>query len=144
MSSVLVTGAAGFIAGYLVDELLRQGHRVIGIDNFSKYGVVEKSYQNHPDYRFVEGDAKDSALLRDLAAECDHVVAGAAKIGGIAYFHEYAYDLIAENERIIAATFDAALHAHQQHHLAKITVLSSSMVYENAAVFPTPEGHERV
>ena len=46
-----------------------------------------------------------SALLSDLAAECDQVVACAAKIGGISYFHAYAYDLLAENERIVAATF---------------------------------------
>jgi nucleoside-diphosphate-sugar epimerase len=61
-------------------------------------------------------------------------------IGGISYFHEFAYDLIAENERITAATFDAALSAFKLGRLQKITVLSSSMVYESAAVFPTPEG----
>jgi len=32
---VLVTGAAGFIAGYLVPELLRHQHQVVGVDNFS-------------------------------------------------------------------------------------------------------------
>ena len=30
--------------------------------------------------------------------------------GGITYFHEYAYDLLADNERILASTFDAAIH----------------------------------
>ena len=53
----LVTGSAGFIAGYLVQELLTAGHEVVGVDNFSKYGPIEKSYQNHPGYRFVKGDA---------------------------------------------------------------------------------------
>ncbi|MBV8780105.1 MAG: NAD(P)-dependent oxidoreductase [Phycisphaerae bacterium] len=142
-TNVLITGSAGFIAGYLVQELLDAGHRVIGVDNFSKYGSVTKSYQNHPNYRFVEGDAKDVNLLTKLAAECDHFVACAAKIGGITYFHEYAYDLISENERIISASFDAAINAFKKHKLQKITVLSSSMVYENATIFPTPEGHER-
>jgi nucleoside-diphosphate-sugar epimerase len=140
---ILVTGSAGFIAGYLVQELLDQGHEVVGIDDFSKYGRVEKSYQSHPRYRFIEGDAKDAELLTDLVMDCDHIVALAAKIGGISYFHEYAYDLLAENERIISSTFDAAIKSFQQGHLQKITVLSSSMVYENARVFPTPEGLER-
>jgi UDP-glucose 4-epimerase len=137
---VLVTGAAGFIMGYLVPELLDAGHEVVGVDNFSKYGRVRRSYDEHPAYRLVEGDAKDARLLTELAADCDHVVAGAAMIGGISYFHEFAYDLIAENERIIAATFDAAIHALQHGRLQRIDVISSSMVYESVTVFPTPEG----
>ena len=140
---VLVTGSAGFIAGYLVKELLDHGHEVVGVDNFSKYGRVKKSYDDDPRYRLVEGDATDTALLTDLAAECEQVVACAARIGGITYFHEYAYDLLAENERIVAATFDAALAAHDggKGRLRKIVVLSSSMVFENATQFPTPESH---
>jgi nucleoside-diphosphate-sugar epimerase len=88
----------------------------------------------------VEGDAKDVTLLTALAAECDQVVAAAAMIGGISYFHEFAYDLIAENERIMAATFDAAIAAHKAGTLQRIVVLSSSMVYESTDVYPTPEG----
>lgn len=137
---ILVTGAAGFINGYLVPELLEQGHEVIGLDNFSKYGRLAKSYDDHPCYRFVEGDAKDADLMRELAADVDQVVAAAAMIGGISYFHEFAYDLMAENERILAATFDAAIAAHRAGRLKRIVVMSSSMVYEAATVFPTPEG----
>jgi UDP-glucose 4-epimerase len=137
---VLVTGAAGFICGYLVPELLEHGHEVIGLDNFSKYGRIAKSYDDHPRYRFIEGDAKDAALLRELAAECDQVVAAAAMIGGISYFHEFAYDLLAENERILAATFDAAIEARRNGRLERIVVMSSSMVFESTTQFPTPEG----
>ena len=140
---VLVTGSTGFIGGYLVQELLDQGHEVVGIDNFSKYGPIEKSYQQHGRYRFVQGDAKDVVLLTELLADCDHFIVAAAKIGGISYFHEYAYDLIAENERIVASACDAALVAYQTGKLQKVTLLSSSMVYENATVFPTPEGHQQ-
>jgi UDP-glucose 4-epimerase len=78
--------------------------------------------------------------LTELAADCDQLVAGAAMIGGISYFHEFAYDLLAENERICAATFDAAIAGHKHGRLQKITVMSSSMVFESSTVFPTPEG----
>jgi nucleoside-diphosphate-sugar epimerase len=140
---ILVTGSAGFICGYLIQELLDNGHQVVGLDNFSKYGHSEKSYDQHPGYRFVEGDAKDVSLLMDLLADCDHFVAAAAMIGGISYFHEFAYDLMAENERITAAAFDAAIDAHKKSKLQKITVLSSSMVYESTSEYPTPEGAEQ-
>ena len=137
---ILVTGAAGFINGYLVPELLDAGHEVIGLDDFSKYGRLAKSYDEHPCYGFVEGDAKDAELMRELASDVDQIVASAAMIGGISYFHEFAYDLIAENERILASTFDAAITAHRDGHLQRIIVMSSSMVYESATLFPTPEG----
>jgi len=113
---------------------------VVGVDNFSKYGPVKRSFDSDPHYRLVEGDAKDVRLLTELAADCDQVVAGAAMIGGISYFHEFAYDLLAENERICAGTFDAALSAFRRGHLRKITVVSSSMVFESTTAFPTPEG----
>ena len=57
---VLVTGASGFICGYLIQELLENGYEVVGLDNFSKYGRLQKSYDSHPRYQFVEGDAKDA------------------------------------------------------------------------------------
>lgn len=136
---VVVTGAKGFIPGYVIEELLAHGHHVVGIDNHSKYGPVRKSYDDHPRYRFIEGDAKDAALLTELAHDCDQILAAAAMIGGIGYFHAHAYDLLAENERILAATFDAAIAARARGRLERIVVLSSSMVYENANVFPTPE-----
>jgi nucleoside-diphosphate-sugar epimerase len=117
---VLVTGVAGFINGYLVPELLERGHEVVGLDNFSKYGPTRRSYDDHPRYRLVEGDAKDVPLLRELIRGCEQVVAAAAMIGGISYFHEFAYDLLAENERILAATFDAAIEAHGRGELERM------------------------
>lgn len=136
---ILVTGSAGFICGYLVEELLSRGHEVVGIDNYSKYGKVEKSYDNHPNYHFVEGDVKDVALMKTLVQGCDQLVGAAAMIGGISYFHELAYDLLAENERITAATFDAAIWAFKNSTLKKINVLSSSMVFESSDIFPSRE-----
>jgi len=136
---ILVTGSAGFIAGYLIDKLLKQGHEVWGIDNYSKYGKISKSYDNHPRYHFTEGDCKDVALMKEMMSDVDQVVAIAAMIGGITYFHKYAYDLLAENERIMASTFDAAIWANRCKHLQKINVISSSMVYENTVNYPSLE-----
>jgi UDP-glucose 4-epimerase len=143
MEKVLVSGSAGFIGGYVVEELLRHGYSVTGIDNFSKYGRTAKSYDSHPRYTFVEGDARDISLMTSLLANCDHFVAGAAMIGGISYFHTYPYDLLATNERIIAASCDAAIKAHKEGKLRRVTYLSSSMVFESTDDWPSHEGQER-
>jgi UDP-glucose 4-epimerase len=142
MTKVLVSGSAGFIGGYVVEELLQQGYDVIGVDNFSKYGPVKRPYDAHPNYRFVEGDCRDTGLLDDLLLGADHFIAGAAMIGGISYFHTYAYDLLANNERIMAASVDAALAAHRSGRLRKVTYMSSSMVYESTDRWPSYEGDE--
>jgi nucleoside-diphosphate-sugar epimerase len=143
MTTVVVTGAAGFIGGYVVEELLDRGAHVVGVDNYSKYGKVARSFDSHPNYRFIEGDAKDVALMTEVLSEADHCIAGAARIGGISYFHEYAYDLLAENERIIASTCDAAIRARTEGRLEKVTYLSSSMVFESTDSWPSVEGDER-
>jgi UDP-glucose 4-epimerase len=142
VSRVAVTGSAGFIGGYIVEELLERGYDVVGVDNESKYGPVSRSYDKHPRYRRVRGDARDAALLGELLEDCDHLIAGAAMIGGISYFHAYAYDLLAANERIIASTCDAAIRAHQTGRLNKVTYISSSMVFESAETWPSLEGQE--
>lgn len=139
----MVTGSAGFIGGYVVEELLRRGHTVVGVDNYSKYGPVSHSYDSDPRYTFVEGDARDAGLLLSLLKDCDHFIAGAAMIGGISYFHAYAYDLLATNERIMAASCDAAIQAHRDGKLQKVTYLSSSMVFESTEHWPSKEGDER-
>jgi UDP-glucose 4-epimerase len=140
---VLVTGAAGFIGGYLVPELLARGYEVTGLDNFSKYGPTTHSYDSHPGYLPVCGDARDTATVRNLLAGCDHFIAAAARVGGIGYFHARPYDLLAANERITAAACDAALVARGRGgRLRKVTFVSSSMVYESAAHWPHAEGDE--
>jgi UDP-glucose 4-epimerase len=143
MERVLVSGSAGFIGGYVVEELLRRGYAVTGVDDFSKYGRVAKSYDGHAHYTLVEGDCRDADLMTMLLDGCDWFIAGAALIGGISYFHTYPYDLIAANERIIAASCDAAIQAHRDSVLKRVTYISSSMVFESADHWPSHEGQEK-
>jgi UDP-glucose 4-epimerase len=144
MKKVVVTGSAGFIGGYIVEELLAKGYQVVGVDNYSKYGPVKKSYDDHPDYELVVGDVQDVTLMTRLLEDADHFIAGAALIGGISYFHTYAYDLLAQNERIIASSVDAAIAAQKNGRLEKVTYMSSSMVFESATRWPSKEGDERI
>ena len=90
----------------------------------------------------MRGDARDTDLLAGLLSDCEHFIAGAAMIGGISYFHTYAYDLLATNERIIASSCDAAIRAYAAGTLRKVTYMSSSMVFELADTWPSAEGQE--
>jgi len=143
MSKILVTGSAGFIAGYLIDDLINCGYEVVGIDNYSKYGKIEKSYDNNSKYKFIFGDARKEELIYDTLKDCDHFIMCAALVGGISYFNSYQYDIIEHNEQLTISSINSAIKAFKRNKLKKITILSSSMVFEKATVFPTPEGHER-
>ena len=140
---VCVSGSSGFIGGYIVEDLLGRGYDVIGVDNLSKYGPVSKSFDSNPKYELVVGDAIDVDLMTKVLMDCDHFIAGAALIGGISYFHAFAYDLLAQNERIMASSCDAAIRANRQGNLQKVTYMSSSMVFESTEHWPSVEGDER-
>ena len=141
MTKVLITGSQGFIGSYLCVEFLEKGYDVIGVDNFSKYGPITRPHDNHPNFHLLEMDVRDfnTDEVRELFHDIEYIIAGAAMIGGITYFHKFAYDLLATNERILAQTFDLAIKLYAEHALKRILVLSSSMVYESTDVYPTPE-----
>jgi UDP-glucose 4-epimerase len=72
---ILVTGAAGFIGSNLIEELLRRGHRVVGLDNFS-----QGSHENlagavaEPSFELRSADIRDAAAMLDAADGCDVIV----------------------------------------------------------------------
>lgn len=136
MKTVVITGSQGFIGSYLCQEFLGKGYKVIGIDNYSKYGFVVRPQDTHPNFKIIRYDLKDG--FPDIE-DVDYIIAGAARIGGISYFHKYAYDLLAENERIIANTFDFAI----KKKIKRILVISSSMVFENCMTYPSKESDVR-
>ena len=47
-ATVVVTGSAGFIGGYVVEELLARGYSVVGVDNLSKYGQATRATTTIP------------------------------------------------------------------------------------------------
>ena len=130
--TVLITGSQGFIGGYLCRDLLNRGYRVIGVDNYSKYGRLKREHDKHPRFNLLEVDISKSLPLYNSFLDIDYIIAGAAMIGGISYFHKYAYDLLATNERIMANTFDSAINLWRNGDLSRLVVISSSMVYEGA------------
>jgi UDP-glucose 4-epimerase len=139
---ILVTGAAGFIGGYLVEELLSRGHTVIGLDDLSKYGCAARAIGDHPRYRGVIGDAKNIDLFSDLLSGCDQLIANAALIDGVSYMHDLPYDIMSVNNQLTKIAIETAIHEHRHGSLRKVTYISSSMVYERDENIGLIEGGE--
>jgi len=140
--NILWTGSHGFIAGYAINKLLEEGNEVWGIDNFWKYGKIKKSYDEHPNFHFIEMDAKDTLKIQEImiSNKINILVSGAAIIGGITMFHELSYFLLRENELITAAAFDASIYCKENsNYFEKIVVISSSMVFESTNIWPSKE-----
>lgn len=128
MKTVVVTGSQGFLMTYVCKELLDKGYRVVGYDNYSKYGRVVRPHDNHPNFTLVEMDL--TRAIPDFSDyEPSYIILGAARIGGISYFHKYAFDLLRDNELILANCYDAILALE---NYPRVVTISSSMVFEGA------------
>ena len=83
MTTILVTGGAGFIGNCFIRHILTKhpDYKVINLDALTYCGNLEnlKDVENNPNYRFVHGNICDRKLVRDLICECDCVVNFAAE-----------------------------------------------------------------
>ena len=86
-NSILVTGCAGFIGSLVVEKLLANGHKVLGIDNFDPFyarGIKERNmlgFVDHPNFSMLEVDICNAALLAAIEQPIDLVIHLAAKAG---------------------------------------------------------------
>lgn len=151
MKEVIVTGSAGFIGSWTCRELLGRGYKVVGFDDYSKYGVIEREHDKHPNYELVKLDLSSNYIPSDLNPS--FIIHCCAKVGGIRYFNERAFDLIASNAIIDAKVVAAAVNFFLGGNLERFIGLSSSMVYEGCDKYaelhhkdpwPTSEGMERI
>jgi UDP-glucose 4-epimerase len=134
-SVILVTGGAGFIGSYVVEELLaHEPKKIIIIDNFIRGGWDNmKNFKNHELIEFIEGDVRDTDLLEKCIAQCDYVFHMAAlRINACAANPRDGFEVM------LKATFEVA-ELCVKYKIKKVIYSSSASVYGLAQHFPTPE-----
>ena len=132
MSRVLVTGGAGTIGAAVVRRLLRDPAFEVRVsDQRDAPQWIREGCEVH------RGDLRELAQAREAVQGCTHVIHLAAIVGGIANFHRLPHTLTAVNSALYAAVIQAAL----DHEVERFTYVSSSMVFELAHKYPTPEDY---
>ncbi len=130
---ILVTGSEGSLMQAVIPGLQAQGHEVVGVDNFFRYGHIERKRN----YELIEGDLADEAFVRKIMTnDVEGVIQAAARIFGVSGFHTYPADILSR---------DVTLHqnilwaAKELGTVKRIVYISSSMVYERCETAPSRE-----
>lgn len=127
--TILVTGGAGFVGSHLADELVRQGYRVVILDNLDPqvHGVAQRTpqYLNHH-CRFIRADIRDSGTLKKALRGIDAVFHLAAVVGvGQSMYQIRKY--IEVNTLGTAVLLD--LLVNTKNKVRKLVVASSMSIY---------------
>jgi UDP-glucose 4-epimerase len=136
-NKILVTGGAGFIGSHLVDRLVEKGSQVTVFDNMSsgKMEFIEKHLEN-PDFTLIKGDLLNQEAIEKACKGIDFIFHVAAnpdvKLG--------AFDTRIHLNQNIMATYNL-LEAMRKNNNEKIAFTSTSTVYGEASIMPTPEDY---
>ena len=135
-SRILVTGGAGFIGSNLTETLLKQGHRVRVLDNFStgkrENLIFDKTY---PSLDIMEGDIRDFALCQKSMKEIDYVFHQAA----LASVPQSVEDPLTANAVNVEGTLNILLAARDEG-VKRLIYASSCAVYGDDPTLPKREG----
>ena len=135
----LVTGGAGFIGSYLVEQLVERGAHVRVIDNFER-GRPENLDAVRNDVEIVDGDLRDLATAERACRGMDVVLHLASKAYGLSYSGSHHGEMLADNMMLNTNVLEAC----RRTGVKRVLATSSSCVYPDSAIVPTPETEESV
>ena len=132
MSTILVTGAAGFIASRVARKLLENGESIVGVDNINDY--YDKKLKHHrlnelkefPNFTFYKTDIENMEALSDvfLKHKIDKIINLAAR-AGVRYSIKNPHVYLATNAH---GTLNL-LELMREHSIQKMVLASSSSLY---------------
>jgi len=133
VSRVLLTGGAGMIGQAIVRRLLADGEDEVRVCDERE----APSWMRERGVELQAADLREPGAARAAVSGCSQVIHCAAIVGGIANFHRLPWTLTAVNSALYNGVFGAAVELEVE----RLVYISSSMVFERAFVFPTPEEH---
>ena len=142
MSTILVTGCAGFIGMHCTERLLARGNTVVGVDNLNAYYDPALKHArlarvaNHPRFRFEKLDVADRAALHALFDQVRPTrVLHLAAQAGVRYSIDQPDDYTDANLLGFGNVLQGCRKAKVQH----LVFASSSSVYGGNAKLPNSE-----
>ena len=130
---VLVTGGAGFVGSYLVEDLLVHGAEVRVVDDLSTGSRGNLAHL--PEVEMLEGDLRDPDVAREMVSGMDAVLHLAARAYGMLRSAENNAEVLRDNSVMGLHVLDACVEADVE----RLLMVSSSCVYPDDAPVPTPE-----
>jgi UDP-glucose 4-epimerase len=128
---VLVAGSEGSLMQWVIPHLIEEGHEVIGVDNFSRYGQIDR----RRDYTFLERDLADPDSVKEACQGVEAIIQAAAQIYGVRGFHKFPADILSKDILLHQNLLREAL----ERDMKRLVYISSSMVYERARQVPVRE-----
>src|SRR3989338_1791047 len=136
MSSILVTGGAGFIGSHVCEALLER-HAVFALDDLSTgYERNLASFRNNPNFKFIKGDIRDLKLVKKILKE--HSITAISHQAALGSVPRSIKEPLLSNEVNVNGTLNI-LWAAKEQGIQRVVVAISSSIYGDTPTLPKKE-----